>query len=428
MQSNLIMKPILAVPVLATLMLIGAHASTWADESPPGATVESLLALVKARNPEYASMRFEAQAASERVAMAGALMDPKFRVEWMDITKMGSQSPTLWPGDVGSTKYTIMQDLPWFGKRDLKKNIAQKEAQAVEGKVLGTWAELAAKVKVTQAQRYYLHQTQRLTNELLDLTGRLANVAQVRYAGGLAMQQDVIRAQVEQTAMQTELIALSSEVHHADARMNALLARPTHAPLAMPEAFRAIPAAGQLEPESLTARVRQKNPQLFADDARIGSAEMSRELTLKNRYPDFTLAVTPTQVQSGINEWSLMLEVNIPLQQGSRRAQEREAQAMLDAAQARKQATAHQVASDLAENLSAIDAAQRTEQLVMRSLLPQTELTFQSAMAAYENGKLDFATLLDAQRQVRQAKQSQLKAQLDAQMRWAELEKLLGEE
>jgi outer membrane protein TolC len=253
-------------------------------------------------------------------------------------------------------------------------------------------------------------------------------VAEVRYASGLAMQQEVIRAQVEQTAMQTELLALSSEAHHADARMNSLLTRPSHAPLALPEAFRPIPAAGQLEPESLAARVRQKNPQLFADDARIASAELSRELTLKNRYPDFTLAVTPTQVQSGINEWGVMLEINIPLQQGTRRAQEREAQAMLDAAKSRKQATADQVVSDVSENLSAMDAAQRTEQLIMRNLLPQTELTFQAAMAAYENGKLDFATLLDAQRQVRQAKQSQLKAQLDAQMRWAELEKLLGEE
>jgi outer membrane protein TolC len=192
--------------------------------------------------------------------------------------------------------------------------------------------------------------------------------------------------------------------------------------------LRAVPEAGQLDAESFMARVRQKNPQLFADEARIQAAELSRELTQKNRYPDFTLAVTPTQVQSGINEWSLMLEINIPLQQGSRRAQEREAQAMLDAAQSRRQATAHQVASDMAENLSGIDAVQRTEQLIVRSLLPQAELTFQSALAAYENGKLDFATLLDAQRQVRQAKQSQLKAQLDAQMRWAELEKLLGEE
>jgi outer membrane protein TolC len=123
-----------------------------------------------------------------------------------------------------------------------------------------------------------------------------------------------------------------------------------------------------------------------------------------------------------------MLEINIPLQQGTRRAQEREAQTMLDAAQARKQATADQVASDLSENLSGMEAAQRTEQLVVRSLLPQAELTFQVAMAGYENGKLDFATLLEAQRQVRQAKQAQLKAQLDAQTRLAEIEKLLGEE
>jgi outer membrane protein TolC len=399
-----------------------------AEEPMPGADLQSLLVLAKERNPGYASVRFEAQAAAERVGPAGALMDPKFRVEWMDITKMGSQSPTLLPGNVGSTKYTLMQELPWFGKRDLKKNIAQQEAQAVEGKLLGTWSELAAKVKVTHAERYYLHQTQRLTNELLDLTTRLASIAQVRYAGGLALQQDAIRAQVEQTAMQTELIALSSEVHHADARMNALLARPSHAPLATPEGLRGVPSAKQLDAQSLMVRVRQKNPQLFSEEARIKSAELTRDLTQKNRYPDFTLALTPTQVQSGVNEWGVMLEINIPLQQGTRRAQEREAQTMLDAAQARKQATADQVASDLSENLSGMEAAQRTEQLVVRSLLPQAELTFQVAMAGYENGKLDFATLLEAQRQVRQAKQAQLKAQLDAQTRLAEIEKLLGEE
>ena len=51
-----------------------------------------------------------------------------------------------------------------------------------------------------------------------------------------------------------------------------------------------------------------------------------------------------------------------------------------------------------------------------------------SALAAYENGKVDFATLLDAQRQIRQAKQTRIKAQLEAQMRLAEIEKLAGEE
>lgn len=417
----------LSTAALATLLLLGAPARALADDALPGASVEPLLTLAKEHNPDYASMRFEAQAATERIAPAGALMDPKFRVEWMDITKAGSQNATLWPSDVGSTQYTVMQDLPWFGKRDLKKNIAAQEAQASQGKAQGTWAELAARVKTTHAQRYYLHHTKKITLELLDLSTRLAKVAQVRYAGGLAMQQDAIRAQLEQTAMQTELVALQGESRQADARLNALLARPSNAALAAPERLRPLPAASKLNADALMARMEHSNPQLFADTSRIKSAELGRELALKNRYPDFTLAVTPTQMQSRISEWSLMLEVNIPLQQASRRAEEREAQAMLDAAQSRRAATANQVASELSEGLAGLDAAQRTEQLATSSLLPQAELTFQAALAGYENGKLDFATLLDAQRQVRQAKQAQLKAQLEAQMRLAEIEKLLGE-
>ncbi|MGB4360780.1 MAG: TolC family protein, partial [Rhodoferax sp.] len=303
-----------------------------------------------------------------------------------------------------------------------------QEARASQGKVQGTWAELAARVKTTHAQRYYLHHTKKLTLELLDLTTRLAKVAQVRYAGGLAMQQDAIRAQLEQTAMQTELVELQGETRQVDARLNAMLARATNAPLATPERLRPVPIAAKLDADALMARVQQGNPQLFTEASRIKSAELGRDLSLKNRYPDFTLSIAPTQMERRIREWSLMLTVNIPLQQASRRAEEREAQAMLSAAQSRRDATANQVLSDLAENLAGLDAAQRTEQLARSSQLPQAELTFQAALAGYENGKLDFATLLDAQRQVRQARQAQLKAQLEAQMRLAEIEKLLGEE
>jgi len=422
------MKTLMKATALAALVVLGGAVPVLAQEALPGAAVESLLVLAKANNPDYTSMRHEAQAANERVTMAGALMDPKFRIEWMDITKGGSQDPALWPSDTGSTKYTFMQDLPWWGKRDLKRAIATQEAQAVDGKAQGSWAMLAAKVKSTHAQRYFIYHTKKLTHELLDLTNRLANVAQVRYAGGLAMQQDVIRAQVEQTTMHSELVELDAQARQADARLNALLARPANAALAAPESLPALPAAAKLDADALLERVRASNPQLFSEDARIKAAELTRELALKNRYPDFTLAITPTQMQSRISEWSLMLELNIPLQQDTRRAQEREAQAMLDAAQTRRAAVANQLASDLSENLAAIEAAQRTEQLAKSSLLPQAELTFQAALAGYENGKLDFATLLEAQRQVRAAKQSQLKAQLEAQMRLAEVENLIGEQ
>jgi outer membrane protein TolC len=414
--------------VVAVLLALSAPLAAQASEEIPGASVEGLLALAKERNPDYASMRFEAQAATERVVPAGALPDPRLRTEWMDITRMGEQNPTLLPANVGSTRYTLMQDIPWFGKRDLKKGIAEQEAQASQGKVLGSWAELAAKIKTAQAQRYFLQGTENLSRELLDLGARLEQIAQARYAGGLAAQQEVIRSQLEQTNMKTELVALAAESHQVDARLNALLARPSEAVLARPERLRTLPSAAQLDPAALAARVRQHNPQLFSETARINAAEKNRDLTFKNRYPDFTFAVAPTQTGRDFKEWGLMLELNIPLQQAPRRAMEREALAMLSAAQSRQQAVANQVLADLAENLAGIDAAKRTQQLIGSSLLPQAELSFNAALAAYENGKLDFATLLDAQRQIRQAKQSQLKAQFEAQMRLAEIEKILGED
>lgn len=78
--------------------------------------------------------------------------------------------------------------------------------------------------------------------------------------------------------------------------------------------------------------------------------------------------------------------------------------------------------------MAGLDTALRTESLLVTRLLPQAELTYQSALAGYENGRVDFASLLEAQRQILKAKRQQLKAQLEAQLRLSEIESLLGEE
>lgn len=402
--------------------------SVQAQDAGLGASLESLLEHARARNPEYAAMRFEAEAAAERVEPAGALPDPRLRTELRDITRMGEQSPTLAPARVGSTRYLVMQDVPWLGKRELKREIAELEARGAEGRASGSWVDLAARIKAAYAQLHYVYRNEQLIRETLDLMTRLEGTAQVRYAGGVAAQQDVIRAQVEQTGLRGELLALENERRQLQARLNALLARPPSAPLAMPERLRVMPPPARLEPAALEERVRARNPLLFAEEAKVNAAEKSRALTYKNRYPDFTVGVSPIQYQGALREWELMLELNLPLQQGSRRAQERESEAMLSAARARRDATTHQVLGELTENVSALDAALRSEALAGTSLQPQAELTFKAALAGYENGKLDFATVLDAQRQIRQARQTRLKAQAEAQLRLADIERILGED
>ena len=422
------MQHTLRACALAAALALGAPIAHAFDGPEIGTSVESLLEFAREQNPEFASMRHEADAAGERALSAGALPDPKLRVELEDITMMGEQNPTLSPSRAGKARYQIMQELPWFGKRDLQREVASLEAEGAKGKAYATWAELASRIKASYAQLYYIHENERLTREILDLMTRLEGVTQVRYAGGLAAQSDAIRAQVELTNMRSELVMLDNEKRMLHARLNMLVARPPTAPLADPERLRPLPPPARLEYGALAERVRGRNPRLSSEDARVRAAEKSRDLAYKNRYPDFAVGFAPVQTGKSVKEWEVMLEMNIPIQQSSRRAMERESEAMLSAARARKDAIANEVLSALAESLSALEAARRTESIITGSLLPQAELTYKAALASYENGKVDFATLLDAQRQIRQARQSRIKAQAEAQARLAEIERLLGEE
>jgi outer membrane protein TolC len=411
---------------LALLMLALGSMSQARAEPLPGASVESLLAAAREHSPDVRMVRLEAEAARERIQPAGALPDPVLRIELENITRNGSQNATLSPSGVGDTKYTLMQPLPFWGKRDLKRDVASAEAEQASGRAADTWAEVAARIKSLYAQYWLTGQALQLTRENIELTRRLELIAQARYAGGLAAQQDAIRAQLERSAMDAELVGMESEFHHLMVFLNAMLARPSGAALAEPAALRPIPA--RLDGAALNDRLLAANPQLSIETARVGGAEKSRELAYRNRYPDLTVGVAPMQVGNRVDAWSLMLEMNLPLQQGTRRSQERESERMLEAASARKEALGHRLQGDLNAALSNLESARTTEQITRTRLLPQAELTFKSALAGYENGKVDFATLLDAQRQIRNARLALLRAQASQQLRLAEIERLLGED
>jgi outer membrane protein TolC len=399
-----------------------------AVDEPLGSNLAGLLVYAREHNPELAATRYEVEAALQRAEPAGALPDPVLRAELMDITNQGATSPRLLPSQVGGTRYLLMQSVPWYGKRDLQREVAGTQIAQAEGQVAASWAELAGRIKQTYAMHYYATESENLAQQTLDLLDGLEKIAQTRYANGLGAQQDVIRVQVEKTMLRGELIALQNEGHHTHARLNALLSRPVNSPLAEPAQLRDIPPAAKLDEAILLERLIAQNPQLRIIEANIQSSEKSRDLAYVNRYPGFTFGVAPTQSGSSVKTWDLMVELNIPLQQSSRRSQEREAEAMLSASSSRKQALLDQIRSELSENLSALNAAHRTGSLIATSLLPQAELTYQSALAGYETGKVDFIMLIEAQKQILKARQQQLQAQTDMQLRLADIEKLLGEE
>ena len=409
------------LPALLMALAVFAHADTL-----PGASVESLLVIAREGSPDVRMVRLEAEAARERIGPAGALPDPFLRVELENITRNGTQNATLSPSQVGDTKYLLAQPLPFWGKRDLKRDIAAAEADQASGRASDTWVEVAARIKGLYAQYWLTHRALQVTRDNIALGRQLEQIAQVRYAGGLAAQQDAIRAQVERSSMEAELVGMETEYHHLSTFINSMLARKADAPLAEPSALRPLPA--RLDATRLSERLVERNPLLAIEAARIDGAGKSRDLAYRNRFPDFIVGVQPMQVGDRVDAWTLMLEMNIPLQQGSRRSQERESERMLEAAAARKEALGHRLHGELSGALANLEAARMTGEITRNRLLPQAELTFKSALAGYETGKVDFATLLDAQRQIRNARLALLRAQASQQQRLAEIERLLGED
>ncbi|MDD2722307.1 MAG: TolC family protein [Gallionella sp.] len=414
---------------LSALLLLVLLPGASVLAAPLGEDLPGLLEYAREHNPGLAAARLEAEAAAQRSSAADALPDPVLRTELMDFTNRGSNRPaSLWPSQVGATRYLLMQSVPWFGRRDLQRDVALAQQERASGQVAASWAELEIKLKSSYAQYYYLSGSERLASQTLDLMSNLEKVAQTRYANGLGVQQDVIRAQLAQTDLRSELLDLENMTHHMHGRINALLSRPNMAELAEPLQLRAMPPAARLDWATLEAKLRARNPQLLIAEAGVNEAEKRRALAYNNRYPGFTLGIAPTQSGSQVKSWDLMVEFNIPLQQDARRAQEGEAEAMLAASNARKTALQDEMLAALSETVAGLETARRTETLLATRLLPQAELSYQSALTGYETGKVDFTTLLDAERQILNARRQLLKAQLEVQLRLAELESLIGEE
>lgn len=404
----------------------GALSAAQAAEPALGESLDELLAYAREHNPDLAASTLEADAAHARVEPAAALPDPRFQLELMDVTNTTNpgRSTSLLPGEVGTTRYRVIQPLPFWGKRDLRGEVAAAQAGRADALRERTRVELEFRIKSAFVQHYQAFGRSRILDETLALVDLLEQVATARYSVGLVPQQDVIRAQSERTALKVELLEAERRRRDAAAKLNAALARDPRAELAPP---RVLPAGPEkMDLALLAERVRAASPEIAGERAGMLAAQKSRELTWLNRYPDFAVGVTYNRPAGGDSNWDVMLELNIPLQQSARRAQERAAVAGEQAAEARVAAAEARQLGRLGEAWAGFESSREKAGLLRDTLLPQAYATLESARAGYETGRVNFNTVIEAQRQILRTRLALLDAEADTALRLAELELLAG--
>ncbi|MEO5963551.1 MAG: TolC family protein [Thermomonas sp.] len=394
--------------VLGWVML--GQATVRAAEPIPGQDLASIRAWLVVHNPQLRALQAEREAAEARVMPAGALPDPMFS---LSLRGIDPDHPSLVPANVDSTTYAVRQTFPLWGKRALARDVAREQAQATGYERDAVELELLARAEDAYVRYWHAREAVVVIDRMIGLVRQVEEIAGVRYALGMAAQQDSIRAQVEQTTLQQGRIERMATRSEATAGLNTVLGRRADAPLAEPAVVPALTLSHGSLTQALARVERGSHPELRASAAMAAAANRNVTLERRNRYPDITVGVGSMQRGNRIEGYELMLEVEIPFQQRARREREREARLREEAALARSDVTRNDLEGRLGAAWARWSSARERRQLTEKTLLPQSEANFKSAMASYQVGQVDFGTLLAALNGWQGADLARLDAQRD---------------
>ncbi len=374
---------------------VGTSASTPADEPGKGGDViklDELIQELRRANPDLGAARKRFEAALTRPAQEGALPDPRITAGWVS-------NGYPWPGSgLGSEPtsnigFQVAQEFPYPGKLALKNSMARKEADSEAKMYRAKELNLIAQLK----DRFY---ELRFTYEAIDLLRRnqqllqqLAKVANARYAAGKAMQQDVVKAEIEVSILDTRLIMLEQKKQTLSSEINSMLNRPVDNPLGPPEPVADIPS---LEPiSSLQAIANQASPVLRSQQSLIDNRQLGVQAARKEYYPDFDVMSGYYNQGAMKPMWEFKVQVKIPLYYWRKqRYGLEEASLRLNEAQRTYRSIQQDLSYRIRDRYLKAEAARKLLDLYSKRIVPQSELALESSLTSYETGVVDFLTVL----------------------------------
>ena len=358
-----------------------------------------LLELVKEaeqNNPQILAAHQGWQAAKQVPPQVSTLPDPQFNLQQVNV---GSPRPFAGytNSDFAYIGLGVSQDFPYPGKLRLKGEIAKRDADVSEQQYESVRRSILAQVKEAYFQLAYLSKTLGILESDGQLLQQLEKAADARYRSGMGNQQDLLRAQLEQTKLLREITMHHLEVAKSQAQLKQLLNRSQASPDIEPTDLSATPLPYSYE--ELWAATKAQNPQIAGAEKMAERQKLQVDSAHKDFYPDFNLQymwqrTDPTQFRA---YYMLSLGVRVPIYRSRKQRPElAQAEAELSRSRSEVEVQSQEVASQLR---NAYDTAQKTADLLkiyQDGLIPQSRAGFQAGMAAYQNNRQDFQSALSS--------------------------------
>lgn len=382
-------------------------------------------------NPGLFAAFYEWESSFAKISQAFSLPDPQFTytdyIESVE-TRVGPQRRA----------YSINQKFPLPDKLWIRKNKAFRASEEAFYNFNRRRLELINKITDAYYEYAYLSKAVLLMKENIKLLKNFESVAQAKYKSGMVQNQDLLKVQVELGKLENDLLSLEDLRLPLVARLNALLYLPKDTMLPWPDETLEDVVLEQKYEEvgGLYDEAVKNNPELLSLTENIGKNKDALKLAKRDYFPDLTVGVTgidtgpavnPNTADSGKDALMVMFSVNVPIWFDRLNAGVQDAKASLKAAESLLENKQNELLSQLALVHYKLRDALRQSYLYKDALLPKAVQTLNATQSGYEGGKVEFLSLIDAQRVLLNFQLAYYRHNANFYQRLSELKSLLGE-
>lgn len=332
--------------------------------------------------------------------------------------------------------YSLQQTFPFPGKISSRIEVEHKHAQMGEANLEAGKRRIIREVKTRYYELYLLDRRLEFIREDQSLVNRFIDISRKQYEVGIGRQADILRAQTELTRLKTDSLTLTQNRRAMEGMLNALLGRKTVRPIRVTSSLSPAPIDWSLD--QILPVVKAELPELQAMQAVVEMREAERTMAKKEYYPDFMVRgeykdILEAPAGSHLGEpgdfWSIMVGMDLPFAFWSApkyKAGVAQRKAALNQAKEEYSDMENMSRARAQESLLKATANGELARISRSTLLPQAQQALESNLAAYQGGRGEFMTLLDAFRMRLMARQNAEMALMQQLASQAELEEAVG--
>jgi outer membrane protein, heavy metal efflux system len=380
---------------VSLLSLAAGIPATRAQEvqTPAMPRVVKLADLLTEAERVYPSIKAEAEmieSKKARIPQVKSLPDPTMGVGWMgNIEPFSVQhlDPSSYRG------LNAMQEVPYPGKLKLRGQIAEKDVETEKWNLEAARRQVRADVKSAYYELWAVDQALLITQRNKELLEKLTRIAEEKYKVGKALQQDVIRSQLEISRILQTFTTLNQRRRTLAAKLNSLLLRPSDSPIGSLAPVQKAELIYSLE--ELTEEGVANSTDIRKQEQLIEQSQYAVSLAQKSYYPDFRVGYDFWHRPDLQNMQGFNFGINVPIFYKKKQREEvRETTFVVESGKQARETIRTVLLFQVKEQYLQAKASEELLLLYTKALVPQSALALESSMASYQTGTLDFESLL----------------------------------